>query len=103
MREAKVLGLFNQKYNKFNPYITLEVIAQLSLLPIGYNGNINDLILKLDILVNNILIIINMAYGYFKENKLKYFKNDTFNYNKFPKDIRANSILERYNNIVKKI
>ena len=50
MREARVLGLFNQKNNKINPETTLEVITQLSLLPIEYNGNINDLLFKLDIL-----------------------------------------------------
>ena len=33
---------------------------------------------------------------------MKYFKDDSYNYNKFPKDIRANSILERYNKTVKK-
>ena len=34
MREARVLGLFNPKNDKINPEITLEVITQLSLLPI---------------------------------------------------------------------
>ena len=43
----------------------------------------------------------NMIKGYFIETKLKYFKDGSFNYNKFPKDIRSNSILERYNKIIK--
>ena len=43
-----------------------------------------------------------MINSYFKETKLKYFQDDSFNYNKFPKAIRANSILERYNRIVKR-
>ena len=51
MKEARVLGLFNTKNKKINTDITLEVITQLSLIPIEYNGNINDLIVKLDILV----------------------------------------------------
>ena len=85
MREARVLGLFNKKNNKFNPDITLEVITQLSLLPIEYNGNINDLILKLDILAKQYPNYYNMINGYFKETKLKYFKDDSFNYNKFQK------------------
>ena len=42
-----------------------------------------------------------MINGYFKETKLKYFQDDSFNYDKFPKDIRSNSILEKYNKIVK--
>ena len=43
-----------------------------------------------------------MINGYFKETKLKYFKDVSFNYNKFPIDISANSILENYNKIVKR-
>ena len=43
----------------------------------------------------------NLITKYFKENKLKYFKDGSFNYNKFPKDVRSNSILERYNRIIK--
>ena len=35
------------------------------------------------------------------QTKLKYFKDGSFNYNKFPKDVRANSILERYNRTIK--
>ena len=102
MREARVLGLFNPKNNKINPEITLEVITQLSLLPIEYNGKVNDLILKLDILAKQYPNYYNMINGYFKETKLKYIKDDSFNYNNLPKDIRTNSILERYNRIVKR-
>ena len=66
MREARVLGLFNPKNNKINPEITLEVITQLSLLPLEYNGNINDLILKLDILGKQYPLYYNMINSYFK-------------------------------------
>ena len=34
--------------------------------------------------------------------KWKYFKDGGFNFNKFPKDLRANSILEIYNRTKKK-
>ena len=102
MREARVLGLFNPKNNKINTETTLEVITQLSLLPIEYNGNINDLLFKLDILAKQYPNYYNMINCYFKETKIKYFQDDSFNYNKFPKDIRANSILERYNKIIKR-
>ena len=37
----------------------------------------------------------------FLDNKLKYFEDGTYNYNKFPKDISSNSVLERYNKIIK--
>ena len=102
MREARVLGLYNPKNNKINPETTLEVITQLSLLPIEYNDNINDFILKLDILAKQYLNYYNMKYCYFKETKIKYFQDDSFKYNKFQKFIRPNSILERYNKIVKR-
>ena len=38
-----------------------------------------------------------MISGYFYHNKIKFFENNSYNYNIFPKDIRSNSILERYN------
>ena len=42
-----------------------------------------------------------MINGYFLDIKLKYFKDGSYNYNNFPKDIISNSILERYNKTVK--
>jgi hypothetical protein len=42
-----------------------------------------------------------MITQYFLDVKIKYFQDGSYNYNKFPKDIRSNSILERYNKIVK--
>ena len=38
---------------------------------------------------------------YFYDNKIKYFEDNSYNYNIFPKDIRSNSILERYNKTIK--
>ena len=58
LREAKTLGLLNPKNEKIDPDITLEVITQLSLLPIEYNGDINYLEKKLIYWYNNIVIII---------------------------------------------
>ena len=56
----------------------------------------------MDILAKQYPIYSNLINCYFKDTKLKYFQDDSYNYNKFPKDIRANSILERYNKIVKR-
>ena len=42
-----------------------------------------------------------MIKGYFYDNKIKYFEDNSYNYNIFPKDIRSNSILERYNKTIK--
>ena len=36
-------------------------------------------------------------------NKLKYFQDGSYDYSKFPKDIKSNSILERYHKIIKNI
>ena len=102
MKQSRILGLLNPKNIKTTPDITLEVITQLSILPIEFDGDIEKLINKLDILSKQYPYYYNMINGYFKETKLKYFKDGSFNYNKFPKDIRANSILERYNKTVKK-
>ena len=43
----------------------------------------------------------NLIFNYFLEKKIKYFIDSSYNYNKFPKDIRSNSILERYNKTIK--
>ena len=37
----------------------------------------------------------------FLDNKSKHFEDESYNYNKYPKDIRANSVLERYNRVIK--
>ena len=43
----------------------------------------------------------NFLNEYFVKNKIKYFIDDSLNYSKYPKDVRSNSILERYNRYVK--
>jgi hypothetical protein len=97
MREAKKLGLFNSKNKKVNIDMTLEVITQLSLLPLEYKGDINYLKNKLDLFSKQYPLYSNMIKGYFYDNKIKYFEDNSYNYNIFPKDIRSKSILERYN------
>ena len=101
LRGARILGLLNNKNKNINPEITLEVITQLSLLSLEYNWNIEYLLNKIEILSKQYPMYFNMIKGYFLDKKLKYFKDDSFNYNKFPKDIRSYSILERYNRTIK--
>ena len=43
----------------------------------------------------------NYITNYFISNKLRYFQDGTYDYSKFPPDIRSNSILERYNKLIK--
>ena len=66
------------------------------MLPLEYNGDIKYLKTKLDIISKQYPIYTNMINGYFYDNKIKFFENNSYNYNIFPKDIRSNSILERY-------
>ena len=101
IREAKILGLMNKKNKNINTESTLEVITQLSMLPLEYNGDIKYLKTKLDIISRQYPIYTNMINGYFYDNKIKYFEDNSYNYNIFPKDIRSNSILERYNKTIK--
>ena len=101
LREAKVLGLLNKKNNNINPETTIEIIKQLAILPIEYKGDINYLKNKINIIKSQYPTYYNMIENYFLEAKLKYFIHGSFNYNKFPMDIRSNSILERYNKTIK--
>ena len=84
-----------------NPELTLEVITQLSLLPLKYKGNIDYLLIKIEILSKQYPLYYNLIKSYIIDTKLKYFKDGSFKYDKFPKDIRSDSILERYNKIIK--
>ena len=73
-------------------------------MPLKYNGDLDleYLMNKLYILAQHYSLYYNMIKGYFIEIKLQYFKDKSFNYNKFSKDIMSNSILERYNKTIKK-
>ena len=101
LREARILGLLNKKNKKINIDITYEVITQLALLPLEYKGDMNYLTNQLEILSNQYPLYNNFIKGIFTERKLNYFKDESYNYQKFPKDIRSNSILERYNKTIK--
>ena len=100
MRECKTLGLLNPKNKKVDVDTTLEVITHLSLLPLEYNGDIKYLENKINILAQQYNDYRNLIKSYFSETQIKYFKVGSYN-NNFPKDIRSNSILERYNRIIK--
>ena len=101
IREARIMGLLNSKNIKINVNTTYEIISILSLLPLEYGGNMDFLKERL----NNILMqypeYYNYIVKYFIECKLKYFQNGSYDYSKYPPDIRSNSILERYNKLVK--
>ena len=83
LREAKICGLLNRKNKNINPELTLEVITQLSLLPLEYKGNIDYLLNKIEILSKQYPLYYNLIKPYIIDTKLKYFKDGSFNYEKF--------------------
>ena len=101
IREAKIMGLLNSKNKNINIDTTYEVINQLTILPLNYKGNIEYVKKIINILINQYPKYTNYIVNYFSGNKLKYFEDGTYNYSNFPKDIRSNSILERYNKNIK--
>ena len=101
IREAKIMGLFNSKNKEIDANITYEIITQISLLPLNYKGNIEYLKNQLNIILLQYPKYYNYIVNYFISNKLRYFQDGTYDYSKFPPDIRSNSILERYNKLVK--
>ena len=101
IRNARILGLLNKKNKEIDINYTYDIIHQLTLIPLEYNGNIDNLKEKINILILQYPKYYNLLFNYFLEKKLKYFIDGSFNYNKFPKDIRSNSILERYNKTIK--
>ena len=71
------------------------------MLPLEYNVDLNILKDKIKAFGDRCPKCYNVIAQYFLDVKIKYFKDGSYNYNKFPKDIRSNSIFERYNKIVK--
>ena len=97
----KILGLLNKDNKSINPEVTLEIITQFAMLPLEYKGNINYLKDKIKTIISQYPKYYNMIGNYFLDTKLKYFIDGSYDYNRFPKDIRSNSLLERYNKILK--
>ena len=87
LSEAKICGLLNRKNKNINPELTLELITQLSLLPLKYKGNIDYLLNKIEILSKQYPLYYKLIKPFIIDTKLKYFKDGSFNYNKYLKDI----------------
>ena len=101
IREAKTIGLLNKKNENVNIDSTYEVITQLSILPLNYKGDIEYIKSNISILLNQYPKYNNYIINYFLDAKLKYFIDGSYDYSKFPPDIRSNSVLERYNKEIK--
>ena len=101
IREARTIGLLNSKNKKIDINTTYEIITQLSLLPLNYKGDMEYLKNNLNLILLQYPDIYNYLVNYFLECKLKYFQDGSYDYSKFPPDIRSNSILERYNKLIK--
>ena len=101
LNQAKICGLFNTKNSKIDTNLTFDIISQLSILPLTYKGNIEYLKNQINIILLQYPSYYNNLCTYFLDTKLKYFEDGSYDYNKFPKDIRSNSVLERYNRTIK--
>jgi hypothetical protein len=95
------MGLFNSKNKKIDTEITYQIISELSILPLQYKGDLNRLKNQLNIILLQFPEYYKNLTKYFIDCKLKYFKDGSYDYTKFPPDIRSYSILERYNKIIK--
>ena len=87
IRNARIFGLLNKKNKDIDINITYEIIKQLAILPLEYNGKIDYVKEKVNILMLQYPKYFNLLFNYFLENKIKYFKDGSYNYNKLPKDI----------------
>ena len=91
----------NKKNKDIDINITKKIINELCIMPLKYNGNVNYVLDKIKELSKAYPYYNNFLNEYFVKNKIKYFIDDSLNYSKYPKNVRSNSILERYNRHVK--
>ena len=96
VKRAKIMGLTKETYEKD----TNKVINSIGLLPLIYNGNIYLLKKYLEQLKQKYKYHINYRDEFY-ENNNKYFQDGSYDYSKYPKHIRSNSILENYNGYLK--
>ena len=95
------MGIFNSKNKKIDTEIIYQIISELSILPLQYKGDLDHLKNQLNIILLQFPEYYKNLTKYFIDCKLKYSKDGSYDYTKFPPDIRSNSILERYNKIIK--
>ena len=101
IRNARTMGLLNKRNKGIDINITFEIITQLTLLPLEYKRDIKYVKEKINIMSLQYPKYYNLLTNYLLTTKMKYFIDGCYNYDLFPKDIRSNSILERYNKTVK--
>ncbi len=101
IRNARTMGLLNKRNKEIDINITFEIISQLTMLPLQYKGNIEYIKEKINIMILQYPKYYNLLTNYFLTTKMKYFIDGSYNYAVFPKDIKSNSILERYNKQLK--
>jgi len=103
INEAKKFGLLNYKNKNIDVNINEYIITELALLPLYYKGDVGIILNKVNEMSANYPIYYNYLHNYFLENKLKYFQDNSLNYYLCLKDVRSNSILERYNRHIKTV
>ena len=101
IRNFKKAGLYKKNSKDGEKNECKNVINELGLLPINYNGDINYIINSLNEIVENYPNFKNIIEKYFKRYKMEYFINGDYNYSELPIDCRSNSYLENYNLFIK--
>ena len=101
LKKARICGLLNKNNKKIDYNITFEIITRLSILPLTYKGDIQYVRDQIKLIISQYPECYKNLCIYFLDSKLQYFEDGSYDYNSFPKDIRSNSVLERYNRNIK--
>ena len=91
----------NKNNKKIDYNTTFEVIISLSILSLTYKGDIHYVRDQIKLIISQYPECYKNLCLYFLDSKLQYFEDGSYDYNSFPKDIRSNSVLERYNRTIK--
>ena len=73
LNEAKICGLLNKKNQEIDTNLTFEIIAQLSILPLTYKGDIEYLKKQINQILMQYSKYFNNFCTYFLDTKLNYF------------------------------
>ena len=97
MRNIREYGL----YKKPDKELSDKIIYKLSILTIKYKGDMNYVKQKLENINTKYTKYQNFINNYFIKEKLKYFEDNSLNYDLVPEKFRINNFLENYNRFIK--
>jgi hypothetical protein len=97
MRNIREYGLYKKPDKKLSD----KIIYKLSILTIKYKGDMNYVKQKLENIITKYTKYQNFINNYFIKEKLKYFEDNSLNYDLVPEKFRTNNFLENYNLFIK--